>query len=1000
MLALVLSAALAAPLPDLRLELVRESLTGTHCRLREYVAGLPTDRYVTADCPALTFHSASLEQPAEHAPLRWVENRVARREIREEEPLHPFAFDFDAETGELLRRIPLFFRATKPARVFDPNPVSALNDPSLQDHNDSPTAVPDAAYRSVQLQDVADSGPLRGPYITLVDAQGPAIPPPDAAGLLVFNRADDGFEDVNAYFHIDRNQRYLQSLGYVGRRAVAAYPVTTDAHAQNGIDNSLFLPSAIQPGTGSLYFGVGGTDDAEDADLLVHEYGHAILEWISPATFTGSFTSQARAFSEAFGDYWAFSAHYAQRVASGRDPFCFADWDSRCWTDDASELCAYPPNTDCLRRLDGTKTMSDYETTESPGVEHRNGQIFSSALREIFLAIGKPVTDTIVLESAFGAPSLPPFSVMAQRMIEADRLLYNGAHATAICAAMASRAILRVDQCSIAPRGEWTLFPASDRAIPIPENDANGIVSRLTITDPRVIEKLFVRVDIAHPSRGDLKLELIAPDGTAILLQQSSLDRARDIHVTYGIDAIPAQTLDVLRGRPAAGTWTLRVSDVRPLDVGMLRSWDLVIQFAGDAPSATRPRSARTQMIPVVGRRYGANDTLFVSELRIANVTPLPQTVTLIFTPDGADGRTVFLAVKVSIAPGETIAYDDLVDRVFHASGIGSLEVLGDAIVMSRTYVPVTTGGTVGQTIPPNLETTSQSEPPLIVPQFPLENFRSHLGIVETAGIAGTVRFSIGLELVSVEIPAYGHVQLPVPFHSAYSVSVVSPGTRVAVYLSQVDNTTGDALFVRGERVVAESRTRIAPAADNTGVHASSWRSDLWVASALNVRVSFVDALLGDVLTKTFMGFTYNEAVLPRNFFRGNTFGMLIAQLPPLGLATTRIVNDGTSEYVPFIDPAGAAEQHLLFVERNAAFRTNIGLVANEPATAEVIVYDSAGREMERRVLGTPGGLAQTAVTSRVTNGRAVVRFLAGSGRAYASMVDNRTGDAALILGQ
>ena len=43
---MLLSIALAAAL-DLRLELVRESLTGTHCRYREYVNGIPTDNYTT-----------------------------------------------------------------------------------------------------------------------------------------------------------------------------------------------------------------------------------------------------------------------------------------------------------------------------------------------------------------------------------------------------------------------------------------------------------------------------------------------------------------------------------------------------------------------------------------------------------------------------------------------------------------------------------------------------------------------------------------------------------------------------------------------------------------------------------------------------------------------------------------------------------------------------------------------------------------------------------------
>src|SRR6185503_17180175 len=107
-----------------------------------------------------------------------------------------------------------------------------------------------------------------------------------------------------------------------------------------------------------------------------------------------------------------------------------------------------------------------------------------------------------------------------------------------------------------------------------------------------------------------------------------------------------------------------------------------------------------------------------------------------------------------------------------------------------------------------------------------------------------------------------------------------------------------------------------------------------------------------------------------------------------------------TSEYVPFVDPSGPAEQHLVFIESTNAFRTNVGFVTNEPASAEVTIYDSEGRAIDQRVIETPRGVVQMAVTRRVVNGRVRVRFLTGTGRAYASMIDNATGDSALVLGQ
>jgi hypothetical protein len=302
----VAAAGAVADSPDLRFELARHSLTGDHCRYRVYEGGLPTDDYLTRPCGVGDGVGASVLGPSGESPegksealtpsLRSVFGRPAKRVIVEESPFEPYALDYDLASGALLRRIPLFFEG-KPARVFDPNPVASLNAPSLRDDNNRADAVPAEAYSLVELEGLEEGVGLRGPYAALVDRQAPSVPPPDASGSLLFDRSMSGFEDVNAYFHVDATQRYLQSLGYVGQRGIAPYPIEIDAHAASGVDNSFFIPSSTQVGRGTLFFGDGGTDDAEDADLIVHEYGHAILEWIAPGTFAGAFSSQERALS-------------------------------------------------------------------------------------------------------------------------------------------------------------------------------------------------------------------------------------------------------------------------------------------------------------------------------------------------------------------------------------------------------------------------------------------------------------------------------------------------------------------------------------------------------------------------------------------------------------------------------------------------------------------------------------------------------------------------------
>ncbi|WP_435811301.1 M4 family metallopeptidase [Streptomyces ossamyceticus] len=78
---------------------------------------------------------------------------------------------------------------------------------------------------------------------------------------------------------------------------------------------------------------------------------------------------------------------------------------------------------------------------------------------------------------------------------------------------------------------------------------------------------LTVDVNIVHTWRGDLVIDLVAPDGTAYRLKNSaSSDSADNVIETYTVDA---------SSETAAGTWKLRVQDVASLDTGYINSWKL-----------------------------------------------------------------------------------------------------------------------------------------------------------------------------------------------------------------------------------------------------------------------------------------------------------------------------------------------------------------------------------------------------------------------------------------
>jgi hypothetical protein len=881
-------------------------------------------------------------------------------------------------------------------RVFDPNPVAKLNDPSLRDRNNAASAVPESAYSIVELPDLAPGGMLSGPNAVIVDSDAPFTEHADAAQPLFFDRSQPQFEEVNAYFHIDASQRYMQSLGFTGERRIVAYPIPIDPHAAGGSDNS-FYAGGNADGRGQLYFGDGGTDDAEDSDIMLHEFGHAIQDWIAPGVFGGTPSSQSRAIAEGFGDYWAFSSSYVQTAASGRDPFCIADWDARCSGDDSSQSCGYPAGADCLRRVDSTKTMANYLGGDAPGTEHLNGEIWSSALREIFLAFvqqhgaeqGKRMIDSDVLEGTFGVPPSPTLNLMARKLLEANRALWGGAHGAAICAAMTSRGILAAGECGVMPRGELTVIESGARGVALPAS------ATVTVSDTRPIDKLLVRVDVETPSRGGLQITLTAPDGTTRLLLAQSLDKVPDVHATFGLDAEPAESLAVFNGKPIAGTWTLSVRG----NTGRLLDFALIAQFSGDAPLATRPASSQRQIITAVAHTTGLGGTAWRSDLFLFNRAASEAKITLVYTPSGADGTTTFGAVNVTVAPKQVAAFRDVVGQLFGQGGSGTLEIQGDVQAWSATF---DANARIGQSIEP-VPASGAGPGPLYV-QLPSEHLgRVNIGIVETAGASGTVTVTIGPYFVRiVPLLPFTHVQFAVPLPNTSPAEVrASGGARIVAYASTVGS---DAIYMPG-RDFAGPRLEVIPVAAFTpGAFGTTWQTDLWIdrifrlteTPLASVRygssgftVPLLDATYFENVVGTLTGFKPSAGQLELNLPAG-VFGATFLYSAPARRGDTILAAE------PLV--AGDA----MPVENDAAFRTNIGIseVAGAPVTVRVTVFDAAGNALSSRDFDVPArGLVQVALGVPAVDGRVHFEVLAGTGRidAYASVVDNASQDAYFV---
>ena len=312
--------------------------------------------------------------------------------------------------------------STGSAMVFVPNPVQSLGDESLTDQKDADSAVPAAAYHAVKLTNLDGSGFLHGDYATVVTETGnPAYSP---TNTFAYTRHQDEFEQVMAYYWITEAQKYIQSLGFgTTRRAIDKQPQRVRIN-QLGADNSF---ETDHPNL-EIRYGKGGVDDAEDAEVILHEYGHAIH---SSQNF--SFASEeAGAISEGFGDYWAVTVSDVVSKKLGvpeLEPLpCVMDWDSTSYTSTVPH---------CLRRLD---TNLHYPQ-DLNGEVHHDGQIWSRALWDIRQGLGNVKADTIILQGSFDFPGTT-MTDLANRTVAAAQSLYGNSAANTVRSAFQARGIL------------------------------------------------------------------------------------------------------------------------------------------------------------------------------------------------------------------------------------------------------------------------------------------------------------------------------------------------------------------------------------------------------------------------------------------------------------------------------------------------------------------------------------------------------------------------------
>ena len=129
--------------------------------------------------------------------------------------------------------------------------------------------------------------------------------------------------------------------------------------------------------------------------------------------------------------------------------------------------------------------------------------------------------------------------------------------------------------CSATAPGSCATTPSTDVPEPIP--DPGAVTSDLHLAADVPIDEVRVTMNITHPNIGDLIVTLYAPDRTTVRLHNRTGGTADNIVGTYGSTLTPAEPLSALRGKGAAGLWTVLISDQAGGNAGTLNSWSVEI---------------------------------------------------------------------------------------------------------------------------------------------------------------------------------------------------------------------------------------------------------------------------------------------------------------------------------------------------------------------------------------------------------------------------------------
>ena len=351
----------------------------------------------------------------------------------------------DAGSGDVVSKTDQLQHAAGKAKLYVPNPpveqggYAGLGTGVAADHKDHDTAKLTALREAVKLPRMQGDC-LKGKFVEARYDKPAKKVCKRSRNWSGVTRSNDKFEALMAYFHIDRTQAYIQSLGFTKAHHAAIddrqQKIVADAFAP---DNSYYSPQDRK-----IRYGSGGVDDAEDADVIIHEYGHSIQDNQDPGFGCGAHFCQAGALGEGFGDY--NSAMMTFSIPGLPDPvhaaYCIFDWDGVVgW--------GGPLAAPCGRVADGSDGVStlpqaltpggpcDFGSAGDPQLDiHCVGEVWTHGLLDLRVGGMGQAMDVDLLASQFSYVHSETFATAVGALVAADNAIFGGSHVAAICSEM------------------------------------------------------------------------------------------------------------------------------------------------------------------------------------------------------------------------------------------------------------------------------------------------------------------------------------------------------------------------------------------------------------------------------------------------------------------------------------------------------------------------------------------------------------------------------------